>query len=421
MSESPVAATDRAPPLGELIDAALLARCLAPWRIHGVEALAVFDAAGQVHAKVGDEAGVAASWEQLPPEAAAALRRAGPPRFGVGDHVCEVSPLFAGSDRVGALVLVRRAHAQHDDGLQPAILTAVGQILQSAYAAWVTSELHLQTSASAWRAMAQQNAELQRAVEHLRQLDELKGNFLATVSHELRTPLTSVIGFSEMLLEGIAGELNAEQTDYVRTILSRGEELLALITHVLEMSQLEAGAVRLALRPHAVAELVGKAIEAVTLPASAAEVQVRAELPPLPAVLVDAEKLHRVLVNLLGNAIKFSPRGTTVVVRAATAPIRRPFEEETLFGEEAHDAVRLSVVDRGVGIAPDQLSRVFEAFYQVDSGPTRRHGGAGLGLSIVRNLVRAHGGEAWACSGEGGGTIMHFTVPLASPQAAPGE
>jgi len=273
--------------------------------------------------------------------------------------------------------------------------------------------------------MSQQNAELQRAVEHLRQLDELKSNFLATVSHELRTPLTSVIGFSEMLVEGVAGELNEEQAEYVRTILSRGEELLALITHVLEMSQLEAGAVRLELHPCAVRDLVARAIEALRLVAEQADVTVVAEIgsgvaSDLAPVLVDPEKMHRVLLNLVGNAIKFSPKGGAVVIRAEMAPIRRPFVEETLFGEEADDAVRVTEVDRGIGIAPDQLSRVFEAFYQVDSGPTRRHGGAGLGLSIVRNIVRAHGGEAWAESTIGTGTSMHFTVPIASAQANPG-
>ncbi|MBC8069074.1 MAG: HAMP domain-containing histidine kinase [Deltaproteobacteria bacterium] len=342
-----------------------------------------------------------------------------PPSFGIDEHYAEVTPLFAGSDRVGALVVVHRiADVGTGDGLARAIPAVVEQILQSCYAAWVTSELHLQASASAWRAITQQNAELQRAVEHLRQIDQLKGNFLATVSHELRTPLTSVIGFSEMLIEGIAGELNGEQLDYVRTILARGEELLSLITHVLEMSQLEAGAVRLELEPGDIGQAVARALDTVRLGADQAGVVLRPELPALPPVLVDGGKLQRVLVNLVGNAIKFSPRGAEVVVEAQLAPIRRPFEEETLFGEEIADAVRVTVRDHGIGIPPDQLARVFEAFYQVDSGPTRRHGGAGLGLSIVRNLVRAHGGEVWAESSVGRGTKMHFTLPLASSQAA---
>ncbi len=410
---------DRAPPLGELVTPAELERCLRPLLVHGVDGIAVFDASGQSHARVSTEGSPVRLWDQLPPEAAAALHRAESPPFGVADHVCEASGLLAGSDHVGALVVCRRA-SDPDGGIGPAIVAVLAQVLHSAYATWVTSQLHLQTSASSWRALSQQNAELQRAVEHLRQLDELKSNFLATVSHELRTPLTSVIGFSEMLVEGVAGELNPEQAEYVRTILSRGEELLSLITHVLEMSQLEAGAVRLELSARSVRELVAHALDAVRLQAEQAEIELQAEISELPPVLVDPEKMHRVLVNLVGNAIKFSPRGSTVVVRASAAPIRRPFVEETLFGEEAHDAVRITVSDRGIGIAPDQLLRVFEAFYQVDSGPTRRHGGAGLGLSIVRNILRAHGGEAWAESTVGVGTEMHVTVPIASVHANPG-
>ncbi len=410
--------TDRPPPLHELIAPGELVRCLEPLLLSGLDAIVVFDEAGTLHARACTPDSPAAGWEQLPPEAAAALRRTAAPVFGIAEHVAHVSPLFAASDRVGALVVVRRVEA--GEGLAAAIPAVLGQILQSCYAAWVTSELHLQASASAWRAITQQNAELVRAIEHLRQIDQLKGNFLATVSHELRTPLTSVIGFAEMLIEGIAGELNSEQLEYVRTILARGEELLSLITHVLEMSQLEAGATRLELEPGDIGQAVARALESVRLVAQQSQVTVVADLPPLPAVLVDASKLQRVLVNLVGNAIKFSPKGGEVVVEAALAPIRRPFEEETLFGEELADAVRVSVCDHGIGIPPEQLTRVFEAFYQVDSGPTRRHGGAGLGLSIVRNLVRAHGGEVWAESTVGRGTRMHFTLPLASaPVATP--
>jgi signal transduction histidine kinase len=141
----------------------------------------------------------------------------------------------------------------------------------------------------------------------------------------------------------------------------------------------------------------------------------------VPAVVADAEKIQRVLVNLLGNAIKFTPAGGHVTIEACMAPIRRPFQEETLFGEEDPDAVRITVRDTGIGMAPDQLVRVFEAFYQVDSGPTRAHGGAGLGLSIVRNLVVAHGGEVWAESEQGRGTAVSFTLPVATAAAEPAD
>jgi len=281
----------------------------------------------------------------------------------------------------------------------------------------VTSQMHLAASAESHRDLTHRNAELQRAVEHLQQLDKLKSNFLATVSHELRTPLTSVIGFSEMLLEGLAGDLGEEQREYVQTILDRGEELLSLITHLLEMSRLEEGSVRLDLRACTVPGLLDRAIDAVRLSADKGALQLRYEPSALPSVVADPEKIQRVLVNLLGNAIKFTPAGGTVMVEACRAPIRRPFQEETLFGEEDPDAVRITVRDSGIGMAPDQLGRIFEAFYQVDAGPTRAHGGAGLGLSIVSNLVAAHGGEVWAESEPGRGTAVHFTLPVASAAA----
>jgi signal transduction histidine kinase len=177
------------------------------------------------------------------------------------------------------------------------------------------------------------------------------------------------------------------------------------------MSQLEVGAVRLDLQPQPVADLVGRAAAAMRLTAERSGVEIATQIPELPQVLVDPDKLHRVLVNLIGNAVKFTREGGKVVVSAVRAPIRRPFEEETLFGDEIPDAVRLTVGDTGIGIAPEQLSRIFEAFVQVDAGPTREHGGAGLGLSIVRSLVTAHGGEVWAESQVGRGTSVHFTLP----------
>ncbi len=407
---------DRVPPLGELLDPGELRPCLQPLLGDDLDAIVVFAEDGTRIFEVGTPRSPAAGWELLPPEAVLALGRADERgrEFGVAERRAVVWPLVVGGERVGAVVAVADPSCARCVGAVPAFLT---RLLQSSYAAWVTSELHLQSSATAWRAMAQQNAELVRAVEHLKQLDQLKSNFLATVSHELRTPLTSVIGFSEMLVEGIAGPLNSEQGEYVRTILARGEELLSLITHVLEMSQLEARAVRLDLRPVEVHLAAQRAVESLRLAAEQAGVTIQVVPSAVGAVLADSEKLQRILVNLVGNAIKFSPRGQAVEISAQAAPIRRPFEEVTLFGEELNDAVRISIRDHGIGIAADQLGRVFEAFYQVDSGPTRRHGGTGLGLSIVKNLVVAHGGEVWAESELGQGTTMHFTLPLASEHA----
>ncbi len=410
---------DRKPGLHELVTEADISRSLAPFVAGGVEGLALFRDDGPLFAVASRPVGALTRWETLPPEALATLRRGGERSFGLDGLHFEVRPLFAGAERVGVLVLARRTDAGGaiEARLCDAVTGLLGQMLQTAFAAWVTSQMHLAVSAEAHRELTTRNAELQRAVEHLQHLDKLKSNFLATVSHELRTPLTSVIGFSEMLLESLAGPLSAEQREYVQTILERGEELLSLITHLLEMSQLEGGSVRLQLRPHPLTALLSRAIDAVRLSAEQAGITIHEPSSLRLAVLVDAEKIQRVLVNLLGNAIKFTPSGGHVTIDARMAPIRRPFQEETLFGEEDPDAVRITVRDTGIGMAPEQLGRVFEAFYQVDSGPTRAHGGAGLGLSIVHNLVVAHGGEVWAESEPGRGTAVCFTLPVASAAA----
>ncbi len=418
-SLGPTGPTDRTPDLDQLLRAENLTRALTPFVHKTFDAICLFDREGAQYAGAEREESPLVSWEQLPAEAQDAALKGG--SFGFGKHVFEVRPVYAGADRVGVLVFSSRASADSDDRtrLAGALTGMVGQLLQSGFATWVTSELHLAASESSYLAVQQQNAELQRAVEHLRELDKLKSNFLATVSHELRTPLTSVIGFSEMLLEGLAGDLNGEQREYVQTIFDRGEELLNLITQILEMSRMEVGAIRLDLAPLDIAGLARRTLEGLKLNANKAEVTLVADLTEgvLPPVLVDADKVHQILSNLIGNAVKFSRTGGSVHLTATRAPIRRPFEAETLFGEEEADAIRVSVRDTGGGIPAEQLERIFEAFYQVDSSSTREYGGAGLGLSIVKNLVTAHGGEVWAESVVGEGTCFHFTIPLASPEA----
>jgi len=415
-----VPVSDRVPPLSELLRAAELERCLAPFLTPGVDGVLLFDRAGALFAGALLPSSPMSGWEQLPPEAEACLRRGPKETFGLQSHVFDLRPAYAATERVGALVVSRQPTLgqPRDANLVDGLSAVLGQLLQAGFATWVTSELHLATSESTHRALTERNDELERAVSHMRELDVLKSNFLATVSHELRTPLTSVIGFAEMLLEGLAGPLNEEQRECVRTILHRGEELLNLISRVLEMSQLEVGAVRLDLAACELRDVVVRASETVMLAAKAANVTFVPRLEGAPRVLADAESLHRVLVNLLGNAIKFSRPGGDITITAVPAPIRRPFREVTLFGDEADDAVRVSVRDTGIGIPDDKLGRVFEAFYQVDASPTREHGGAGLGLSIVRSLVEAHGGEAWVESTLGEGTVVHFTLPLASEAAA---
>jgi signal transduction histidine kinase len=414
--ESP---TDRTPALAQLIKREDLERCLGGFLSWGgIDGVMLFDQTGVRYGGAATEESPLSRWDQLPAEAQAAAGGE-VTSFGLEGHRFEVRAAYAGADRVGVAVFSARADGVPGSGVEDladAVTGVVGQLLQAGFATWVTSELHLALSESSYLAVQNQNTELQRAVEHLRELDKLKSNFLATVSHELRTPLTSVIGFSEMMLEGLAGDLSREQTEYVRTIRERGEELLTLITQILEMSRLEVGSIRLALAPRDVGDVVTRAISAVEFNARKAGVELANEVDDetLPKVLIDGDKVHQVLVNLMSNAVKFTRNGGSVAVSANRAPIRRPYEEETLFGAEADDAVMIVVRDTGVGIPEEQLERIFEPFYQVDQSPTREHGGAGLGLSIVKSLVTAHGGEVWAESSPPAGTTFFFTLPVLS-------
>ena len=420
-AEPATGAPDRRPPLERLLRADDLERTLTPF-LRGtfgpIDSMALFDREGARFVEVGE--GPLTSWEQLPPEALAALRASGERDFGLGEHQFAVRPCFAGADRVGTFVVSIPASAPECSRLAAiadALVGVLGAVLQAGFATWVTSEMHLAASESNFRAVQQRNAELERAIAHLREVDQLKSNFLATVSHELRTPLTSIIGFSEMLAKGIAGPLNEEQTEYAQTILERGEELLRLITQILEMSKMEMGTMRLSLAPVELASVVERAFSAAAIPAERAQVVLVRELDAeLPEVLIDADKVQQVLVNLISNGIKFNRPDGHVAVRAELAPMRRPFDEEDFFGEELADALRVSVSDTGIGIPEDQLNRIFDAFYQVDGSSTREHGGAGLGLSIVRKLIEAHGGEVWAESIVGVGTTFHFTLPLAESE-----
>lgn len=404
--------SDRVPTLDKLIRAEDLKRCFRPFAGAGLRAMMVFDVDGGLFTGV-TAASPSEGWEQLPPEALLAERE-GTARFFVGDEGFRRYSLYAGAERVGTLIFGRRHETETEvaDMLVEGIVQMVGTLLQSGFATWVTSELHRAASEESYRALEVQNLELSRAVAHLRELDQMKSNFLATVSHELRTPLTSVIGFTDMLLKEIAGPLNEEQRDYAATILERGEDLYALITQILDLSRIEVGELPLDIELLEIGAVVERAVRSVTLLAERAQIELRVETSPVRRVRGDAVRLHQVLVNLLSNAIKFQGAPGVIQVQVSEAPRQRPCAE-SFFGIEADDAVRITVCDEGPGLTQEQCIRVFDAFYQVDASSTRSHGGAGLGLSIVSKLVHAHGGDVWAESELGRGASFSFTVPLA--------
>ena len=293
--------------------------------------------------------------------------------------------------------------------------SVIDLLLFSSHRAHLTSEMHVASVRESYRELAEKTAKLQGAYDRLKELDQLKSNFLATVSHELRTPLTSIIGYSEMLEANIAGELNEEQREFIGTIHQKGNQLLGLISSLLDLSKLEQGVMRLAPQPVDPGELM-EDLERTFAPHAhkkgiGIEVTVASDLPALHA---DPLRLKQILANLAENAIKFTPEGGTVrLVAEATEWEDDGGDFGAVLMGSTRSAVAFRISDTGIGMPSQELERIFDAFYQVDGSSTREHGGTGLGLSIVKRLVDAHGGEVSVESEQGKGTTFSVIIPEA--------
>jgi len=268
------------------------------------------------------------------------------------------------------------------------------------------------------RALEEKNAELEAELMKLRDLDRAKSSFLATVTHELRTPLTSILGYSEMLSQGICGPLTPEQIDYISTIHAKGEDLLALITSMLDLSKLEAG--RMAVRRENVdLTTVLSEVKATVSPVAQKKgvAFIAAIEEHLPPVLGDPLRLRQVFTNLLDNAVKFTPSGGEVRMSASARSTSEPVSLGDAVVATLPERVEVTIADTGIGIPPHERENIFDPFYQVDASSTRAFGGAGIGLSLVDRLVRAHGGEVRIASNEPFGTVFTVSLPVASAPA----
>jgi signal transduction histidine kinase len=260
----------------------------------------------------------------------------------------------------------------------------------------VTARLHIEAVQESYRELQDKNKQLEESFSKLKELDRLKSNFLATMSHELRTPLTSVIGYSEMMLEGLGGPLTTEQKDYLQIIMEKGESLLQLITSILDVTKIEAGRIRLVMSEVEVGQLMKDAVSTVMPHARKKGLSLVCEPGDLPRITCDREKVRQCLINLVNNSVKFTPQNGTITVGA----------------EQQGDRMALYVKDTGIGISEDNQRRIFETFYQVDGSSTREYGGAGLGLAIVKSFVEAHGGEVRVASQPERGATFTLLLPM---------
>ena len=262
-------------------------------------------------------------------------------------------------------------------------------------------ELHiaLEKLQKSQKRIEQQNIRLKR-------LDRVKSNFLSVTSHELRTPIATIKGYAELILMKTLGAINQEQQKGLEVVLRNAARLDYLIQDILDVSRLDSGTMKFIPEKTDVAKMIEDSSETLQSQAESKRIKILTEVQTaLPELMVDQERIKQVIINLLNNAIKFSSDDSEIIVRV------KQEEEDVLF----------EVQDFGRGIPKNKQNKIFEIFYQVDSGMDRKFGGIGLGLAISRGIVLSHGGQIWVESENGKGSIFRFTLPIKPVQDVEGK
>ena len=234
-----------------------------------------------------------------------------------------------------------------------------------------------------------------------KEIDQMKSDFISLVSHELRTPLTSIIGFVSFILDGKTGPINEKQQNSLIRVHRQSKRLAALINDLLDVSRIESGRIQMNQEPIMLLDIANQRLEEIRPQADAKEIQLNFAAPEsLPPILGDEARMGQVFTNLIGNAIKFTPNNGEITVKLKVD------------GNLLH----VEIIDTGPGIPAEERQKIFEKFYQRSDIHTRQKGGSGLGLSITKSIVEAHGGRLWVDDGEQGeGSKFQFVLPSSSP------
>ncbi len=291
-----------------------------------------------------------------------------------------------------------------------------------------TLQILLHDRSSALKLVEEKSRELEAAlleVESVESVSRAKSEFLANMSHELRTPLNSIIGFSEVLTEGLAGSITDEQKEYVLNIWNSGRHLLRLINDILDLSKMESGNMELELSEFDIKEFIQGSMLMFREKAIKHKIKFTSDIPDdIGVVTADAVKIKQALLNLLGNAFKFMDDGGAVSVQArkiqdskfkiqdSGKKAAQNIESGILNLESGADFIEISIADTGIGISQEDQKKLFQPFQQLESAITKKYEGTGLGLRISKSIVELHGGRIWVESEEAKGSRFIFAIPV---------
>jgi two-component system sensor histidine kinase GlrK len=267
------------------------------------------------------------------------------------------------------------------------------------------------------------SAAFNQMCDRLRELDQLKSDFIANITHDLKTPLASITEATQLLREGVGGAVSPEQQHLLQIIQEDAARLIRLIEGMIDLTKMESGLVQYNFIRADIAPVIAEAVEAMQLLAESKRITLTATVAPgVPKLLIDREKLGQALINLLSNAIKFTPAGGTVCIKAQ----RVNGEEKSVNSEQYavnsngadaqdEDFVEISVADTGMGIAAEDLPKIFDKFFQGRGGTQQK--GSGLGLAIAQHIIQAHGGSIRAASEHAQGATFYILLPVPKPPA----